>query len=145
MRWQKEQENTISQVQSLALPGIFKVEMVTTTSFLGVPSPPKWRGLLDVGVGCPRPGCSLQMEFSDEKERRMNKRPCVCRATAPRVQKLVHVEHPPGALLIHVFIFRIKFYLHTHAHHCGWILLSSFTDAGTEVCGAKYLAESYSS
>lgn len=36
----------ISQVQSLVLPGIFKVEMVTLTSFLGVPS------LLQNGGAC---------------------------------------------------------------------------------------------
>lgn len=43
----------ISQFQSLALSGVFKVEMFTTASFLGGPfSPPKWKGLMDVGVGC---------------------------------------------------------------------------------------------
>lgn len=49
--WQREKRESISQSQSLALSGVFKVE----NSFLSrAPlSPPKWRRLVPRGVGSP--------------------------------------------------------------------------------------------
>lgn len=80
-RWRKRTKT--SQLQSLAFSGVFKVEMFTT-ALAGAPfPPPKWRHSVDLGLGCPRPGCLFQQECWDGKGRKRNKRPCVCLAKPP--------------------------------------------------------------
>lgn len=62
----------------------FQNSHVYTASFLGLPPLLRHgRGLVHVGVGCPRPLCLFRQECGDAKGCRMNKRPCVCPTESP--------------------------------------------------------------